>query len=184
MKTLWTMAWAITLGSVSLTAIADENPLYKSWARHNIGTSITTKTVSESMGQKTEMAIVMTLLEKSEERVVVETKMSMTVAGNTMDLPAQSMDIPATAPEVPAADEDNPDVPKPEIKESSETIKIAGKEYKAKLTESTTVIGGMKVRSKSWTSDEVPGMMLKTETIVEGEGASESTMELTKITLK
>jgi hypothetical protein len=174
---------ALLFSCLAASAVADENPMYRSWARYNVGTKITVRNTSEAMGQKTVTTIVTTLVEKKADSIVLENKMSMEVAGNKMDMPAQTMEIPAAMPEIPQTEE-VADAPKPEIHESDDTITIAGKEYKAKKVESTAKTGGMTVQSTSWTSDNVPGMMLKSVSSVDGEFASSATMELIEVVIK
>lgn len=168
-------------------AQAENNPLYESWAKHGPGTSIKVKMVSEAAGNKTEMETVQTLKEVTPEKAVVETKMTMSMMGQTMEQPAQTMDIPAKAdaeqmsPEqaVAKAKEEGMDV-----KESEETVTVAGKSVKAKVYEAKGNQQGMDMWSKVWTSPDVPGMMVRMESKTEGAMASNSTMELVEMDLK
>ena len=127
------------------------------------------------------MEISTSLEAKSADKVSLKIVTKMTVAGTTMELPAQTIDIPAVTPPVEKLAED---APKPVTKESTAKIKITDKEYNAKVIESTTKIGNMTTTSKSWTSEEIPGMMLKMETKTAGEFPSESAMVVTKVTIK
>ena len=67
-----------------------------------------------------------------------------------------SMDIPLTATATPAAT-GSASTPQAEVKTSEETITVAGKSVKCKVTAATAETGGMKSESKMWMSEEVPG---------------------------
>lgn len=166
-------------------ARAGNNPMYDSWARHGVGTSVTQKGVTEMMGNKSEMEVTTTLLEKSPEKVVLETKTSMVAAGQKIDAGSTKVEILATAPVAdPGQHQQHAEGAKPETKESEESVAVAGKQYQAKVTETTMKQGEMTIWSKSWTSPEVPGMVLKTVSKTDGQMQSETTMELTDVTIK
>src|SRR5215218_6704734 len=84
-KSLFATALICTLGTVCFGEQID-NPTYKMWSKFKAGTSVTTKTVSDFAGQKSEMEITTTLKEISADKAVVETKMA--------DMPAMSTDVP------------------------------------------------------------------------------------------
>lgn len=88
--------------------------------------------------------------------------------------------MPAKVEKVETKGEDK-DAPKP--KEGEETITVAGKEYKAKWTEMTVDQNGMKSTTKSWTSEEFPGMILKSETKLEGAVSGTTSMEVVEVTM-
>ncbi|HRK31870.1 MAG TPA: hypothetical protein PLD59_12390 [Tepidisphaeraceae bacterium] len=180
----------LSLAAVSCLAIgaswarAENSPQYDSWAKHGVGSSVTIKGVTEAAGQKTEMEITQTLLEKSDEKVVVEIKNKMTMMGNTMDTPAQKLEIPAKAPEGQGTPVEEAKKAGFEVKESEENVTIAGKDYAAKVIESTGNQNGMEIVAKVWTSTDVPGMMLKTVSSTTGAMASNTTMEVTAVDAK
>ena len=163
------------------SALAEENPMFKSWAKHGVGTSVTTTVKTKAAGQETAMEVTTSLEAKSADKVSLKIVTKMTVAGTTMELPGQTIDIPAVTPPV---EKSAADAPKPETKENTAKIKITDKEFNTKVIESTTTIGKITTTSKSWTSEEIPGMMLKMETKTTGEFPSESTMVVTKVTIK
>ena len=140
-----------------------DNPQYKSWAKFKPGTAVTMKT--DAAGTTIETTT--TLVEVTPEKVVVESKMKM--AGmEGMDMPATKMDIPAKVAQAAGGTATGP---APVTKD--EEVEVAGKKYKTKVTETKS---GDTV-SKTWTSDEVPGMMVKME-------SGTTKMALSAITIK
>lgn len=168
-------------GSVNAEKIA--NPSYETWNKLGVGSSSTLKSMTDAMGNTTEGETTTTLVEKSAEKVVVEIKASMTMAGQKMDLPAQKIEYPAQIDKEPAGT--NPATAAPvDAKVTEESVTVPAGTFKCKVVESSTEANGMTTKSKSWTSDEVPGSLVKSETVTEGAMASKTTMELAKIEKK
>ena len=188
MKSKWTLATLAIVGLMATVALAEDNPMYKSWADHGVGTSVTTKSKTTAAGQTSEMESTQTLVEKTDEKVVIEIVTTMVVAGNKMEMPAQKMEIQAKFDTPEASEKEDPpaadDGPKPVTKESEETIEIAGKKYKAKVYDSTIEAEGFTSHVKSWTSNDIPGGVLKTESSTGGQFSSMSTSEVTKFIVK
>ncbi|MFT3788549.1 MAG: hypothetical protein QM770_20650 [Tepidisphaeraceae bacterium] len=174
-----------TLSFVAFTAASTfaANPMYDSWAKHKPGTSVTLKSATEASGMKTDSEQVYTLKEVTPEKVVIELKSSMIVMGNKTDTPAVTMEIPSGGEAAPAA---NATVAAggATVKTSEETVSVAGKEYKATVTETTMDANGMKSSTKTWTSNDVPNLTLKSVVKTEGAMASSTTTELSAIDLK
>lgn len=175
---------AATCLAFGASALAGNNPAYDSWAKHGVGSTVKLKGSTEAAGQKTEMEITQTLTEKTDEKVVIEVKNTMTMMGNKMDAPAQKMEIPAKAPEGQGTPAEEAKKAGFEVKESEESVTIAGKEYKAKLIESKGKQNGMDIDAKVWTSEEVPGLMLKTVSSTTGAMASNTIVEVVEVTSK
>ncbi|MBL8990861.1 MAG: hypothetical protein JNJ48_04695 [Phycisphaerae bacterium] len=148
-----------------LAADKIDNPEYKQWSAYKAGTSVTMKTDSEAAGNKSSMSMTTKLVEVTGDKVVLETVMTIDAGGQKMDMPAQKRDVPAKI-EKPAETKTDEKAPKP--KTGEEEIEVAGKKYKAKWTETTTEQNGMKSIAKVWTSDEVPGTVLKMESKTTG----------------
>ena len=165
-------------------AIAENNPQYDSWAKHGVGSSVTIKGTTEAAGQKTEMEITQTMTEKTDEKVVVEVKNTMVVMGNKMDTPAQKIEIPAKAPAGQGTPSEEAKKAGFDVKESEETVTVAGKEYAAKVIDTTGNQNGMDIVAKVWTSSDVPGLMLKTVSSTTGAMASNTSMEVVEVIAK
>jgi len=165
-------------------AIAENSPQYDSWAKHGVGSSVKMKGITDSAGQKTEMEITQTLTEKTDEKVVVEVKNTMVVMGNKVDTPAEKIEIPAKALEGRGTPTEEAKKDGFEVKESEETVTVAGKEYAAKVIHTTGNHDGMEIDSKFWTSTDVPGLILKTVSSTTGALASNTSVEVVEISAK
>ena len=163
---------ACGLMAVCASVRAEDNPMYTQWAKFKPGTSTTIVTSSEAAGQTSKTETKTTLSEVTPDKVVIETAMSMEAGGQKMDMPAQKTEIPkkmetppATPNATPAA---QPDMPKPVSKTSDASVTVPAGTFKGKLTESTMEMAGSKTTSKVWTSDDVPGGMVKMESVTDG----------------
>jgi hypothetical protein len=157
-----------------------KNPEYENWAKFKAGAMSKTETNTEAMGNKTKITSVTKLVEINAEKALIESTVTMEVAGQKMEQPVMKREVPATM-EKPAEQTPPTSVAptvKPNIKEGEETVTVAGKELKCKTTESTSESNGMKVQTKTWTSADVPGQIVKTETKTTGAMESSTTMQL------
>jgi hypothetical protein len=157
-----------------------ENPAYKEWAKYKPGTSITIATTSDAGGQTSKVETKTTLKEVSDDKVVLETAMSMDAGGQKMDMPAQTTEVKKMMDEMPAmpnAQTQTADA-KANTKTTDESVTTAAGTFKAKCTEATMEANGSKTTSKTWTSDEVPGGMVKMEATTDGPMKSTTKSEL------
>jgi len=160
---------------------AEDNPAYTQWAKFKPGTSTTITMSSDAGGQTSKTETKSTLAEVTADKVVVEVAMSMEAAGQKMDMPAQKMDIPKKMDAQPAATPDakpDPNTPKADTKTSDESCTVPAGTFKCKCVQSTMDVGGNKTVSKVWTSDEVPGGMVKMEATTDGPMKSVTKSEL------
>ena len=175
MKKIVCLFALICMTLVAAPAMAAElvdNPTYKSWTKFKPGTSVTYVQEMTMGGTNMNMEMIQTLKEVSAERAVVEVavKNSMMPAGGQ----TQSVNIPA---KVDAAAAENSGKLPPgfqgEVKSlGKETIKVGDKAYETEVSEfkGEQSQHGMKFEGKTWTSNEVPGQMVKTEMKGTGEG--------------
>lgn len=176
------LAVAVVLACGSAFAEQIDNPQYTAWAKFKPGTSVTTQMQSDMGGSKTEIETTMTLVEINADKAVVENKSTMNMAGQKMDMPAQKTDVPAKIdkPATPPGGE----APKADVKESSEDVDVAGKKVTCKVVEAKTTANGMNMQSKTWTSDEVPGHLVKSETTSDGAMKGTTSTKVTAMTIK
>ena len=67
----------------------------------------------------------------------------------------------------------------------TETIEVSGKKYKCKVYEFEGEQEGQKTSGKTWTSDEIPGLLAKMESSMSAGGQDmKITMAITKIEAK
>lgn len=138
-----------------------ENPLYASWAKWKPGAWVRHANATEMAGNSMRQVTTQKLLEVTEEKVVIEMKMAMEVAGQKMDMPATKMEVAHWSEEVQAP------VPqpekKPEVKTGEDKVTIGDKSYACKTYESTMETSGTKIWTKTWMCGDVPGGTVKTE---------------------
>jgi hypothetical protein len=141
-------------GPVALAGQID-NPSYGYWAKFKPGSTQKTTTDSVAVGQKTTIEIVTTLLEVTPDKITVETKTDATAGDTKLKQRVRKQDVPAKIDQRADASE---------IKHSTETITAAGKTYACQVSEETRE--GLVM--KTWTSEEVPGGVVKAEMRSEG----------------
>jgi hypothetical protein len=124
-----------------------------------------------------------TLIETGDEKLVVETTSVANVAGMVIKSPPFKRDVQKTVMVTKGLKKEDVQGGKPPgtTEEGTETLKIAGTEVKTKWYKFKSDVGGTKTESKMWTSDEVPGMMVKMEASSAGAVATTTKMELVEI---
>ncbi|MCK4659581.1 MAG: hypothetical protein KAV82_08695 [Phycisphaerae bacterium] len=156
-----------------------DNPQYKHWAQFKPGSYATLKMVAIVAGTTSNVSMTRTLKEITAEKAVVEIKTIMQVAGQNMEQPPTLQPIPAKFTEKELKEQQKQEQ-EGKIKEGKEEIKVAGKTFKAKWVETEFKQSGMTIKSKTWTSEEVPGQLLRTASTTEGSVQTKSTGELVK----
>lgn len=138
-----------------------ENPLYASWAKWKPGAWVRHASATEMPGNTMKQVTTQKLLEVTEEKVVIEMKMAMEVAGQKTDMPATKMDVSRWIEEVqtPVLQPEK----KPETKTGEEKVTVGDKSYACKTAESTMETSGTKVWTKTWMCSDVPGGTVKME---------------------
>jgi hypothetical protein len=163
---------------------ADEmvpNPEFASWSKFKKGASVTLKSVNEFNKMKSESVITMTLVEVGADKLVLETVAVSKINGMEFKSPADKRDVPKTFT-IPKVEKpkDDPKVEKPKTEEGTETLKVGGVEVKAKWYKTTFEVMGTKTEAMNWTSDEIPGGLVKSVTKSTGAAAATFTMEVTE----
>jgi len=142
------------------------------WASFKVGSFVQMKTdtAMEVAGHKTQNSteMKMTLVDLTPNKATVETE--MTVMGHTtktkVDLPLAG---PVSSSSAPSA---------PPLKSGTETLTVAGKSLACKWTEVENEASGTKAVVKAWTSDEVPGFLVKSVTTTKGGANTQTTTEV------
>ncbi|MBI5724990.1 MAG: hypothetical protein HZA50_13600 [Planctomycetes bacterium] len=155
---------AIFPATVCLTLQADqaadqkvENPQYRMWSSFKPGSSV--RWVSTDSQGKTAFAgeATMTLKKVTAESVIVEMRMSMTLAGGTTTAPSQEIEIAArVGPEL---------APKMETL-GQEEIQVGEKKMSCKKVQVRKTTADGTITITSWLSDELPGGLAKSLTLV------------------
>src|SRR3954471_2916754 len=148
---------AVMIAFTGSAAFAEkiDKPMYGYWSNFKPGSSEKTTTDSVAAGQKSTMDTVSTLLEVTPEKITVETAVDVTAGDKKMKQRTRKQDVPAKIDQRADASA---------IKHSTESITVAGKTYPCQVSEETRE--GMVI--KTWTSDQIPGGVVKAEMHSEG----------------
>ncbi|MGH7177516.1 MAG: hypothetical protein ACREJC_09070, partial [Tepidisphaeraceae bacterium] len=159
-----------------------DNPQYASWAKHQVGTSVTMKIEVETGPMTVNQQMVQTLKEITPEKAVIESVVKTEMAGQT-DERKVSRDIPAKV------EPDRIDVPA-DMKNGTaktvgkETVEIAGHSYDCRIVEFSGDGQQGKASGKSWRSEDIPGGLAKSDMVVEAQMKMNIGLVTTAVDLK
>jgi len=146
------------------------------WGSFKVGSYVTYKTTvsAQVMGHSTDTStqVKQTLAELTADKAVLD--IETTVMGNTTKTRTE-MPLTGSAPAGGAA---SASVPNASASTGSDTVTVAGKSLDCKTYEAETDVSGSKVKTKSWTSDQVPGFLVKSVATSTGTMNSTTTMEV------
>jgi hypothetical protein len=157
-----------------------DSPIYKSWARHKVGTTITHVSVTEARGRKIETTTTYKLLELTDEKAVIETTVVSDATGTKVEQAPTTSQVKREFVLLAGVKKGEIGKPRGVLKRGEETLSVAGRRYKAHWydTKGQTEVGESFTRT--WLSDEVPQKILKSVTRVPAGGLT-TTLELTEI---
>ena len=162
--------------SASQPAALVPNPAYVHWSKYKPGTSVTYKVISTVNGTPTTAILTQTLQSVDAESLKIGTAVKVTMGGQTMDQPPRTVTLPAMVGPAVAAENDPTRTADPNAKVSTEQVEVNGKKVQAKLIETTASRNGMNLKIKAWTSDEIPGQLVKLQTT--GTGGAQLSSEM------
>ncbi len=158
----WSVAAFLVVSLASLAQGEEvEHPIYRSWARHKVGTSITVRSTTSGDGLDVETTLKHTLVELTDTKVVIETVMTSNSTGSQIDSSPSKYTYSRMFPLLPGVKKEDIGKPSNKIASGEETITIAGKEYKAQWYDGKSQTEGGEALARTWMSDEVPGKLLK-----------------------
>ena len=175
------------LGSTARAADEElvENPQYKSWAGQKVGSTVTHENSSAVGGQTFKSTVTQKLVELTKDKAVIEVATKIDIAG-VPPQPAQKHELAAKVKKSEATVGRLPEGVKGEVKDKgTEKVSVAGKSYNCKVYEFTGEANGVTMKGKSWSADDVPGMLVKMESSANTGGQDmKTTMTLKKIETK
>ncbi len=150
------------------TARADDdemidNPTYKHWAQFKPGTYVVTKTNSRINNVDTTTITTTTLEEVTPEKVILKIETIVDLAGNEQGMPTHKLNVPAKMKKDDLTPFDKA-AAKPDAKKGKEALEIGGKKVETEWIEAVVEVNKVKSKTRKWTSDEVPGRIVKMET--------------------
>ena len=171
---------ALPLATPAPAAEKAANPVYQSWERFSQGTSIVHKPIYDTSMNKYEVTMTYTLVERTRDKVVVEMQVTTRVNGVETRNRPMKMDNPRAIPLPPGAKAPPAGKIEGMTDQGEEIVKIAGREVKAKWYKARNKVEGNDNFTRSWSSDEVPGGLVKSVTTTPGNKSS-MLMELVEI---
>ena len=158
-----------------------ESPLYKSWSGFKVGTTIVCKEVTAAGTNQTVTTITYKLLELTNSRVVVEFNAATKYYdGHETNNPPEKLTNPRMVSLPPGQTKLEFGKPQGLLEQGEETLQALGKEYKTKWYYAKGRTDGGDTYTRTWTSDEVPGGLIKSVYKVPARGST-STLELIEI---
>jgi hypothetical protein len=143
-----------------------EAPIYKSWARHKVGTTITIRETTDTGGPKIVSSTTSKLVKLLPDRLIIEQVVTTNASGEEQTYDPVEFDIKRTFPGNPAPRKKADPKPGAEPTEGEETITILGREYKARWSDTKGNTEAGPSYTRTWISDEFPGMVVKAVTRV------------------
>jgi len=192
-KTLSLVCAAFCLAAASGAVRAEQvdNPAYVAWSKHKPGTTVTYKSTTDikMSGQSisTEATVTQTLKEVKPEGAVVEITGKVSTGGQEQAIPARTITVLA---KIEKGKEGLPAEMKGEVSDmkiGKDTVEVNGKKYETETREYSMKMTepiAMTSQSKSWTTTDVPGGMLKSETKTTTPYESTTTMSLVGVETK
>ena len=159
-----------------------ENPVFKTWASQKKGTVVTSKMNTVAGTVKSDASLINTLVELTDDVATIEMVTVVTTNGMEFKTPATKIEVKKMV-ELPAGKtKDFFDKPEGLLDQGTETVKGGGVEYKTKWMTIKTTTNGVEIEAKTWTSDDVPNMLVKMESKAKIMGMdSSTTMELVSV---
>jgi hypothetical protein len=157
-----------------------ENPTFANWAKFKKGTSVTMKSVNTVLGMTSESVITNTLIEVGSDKLVLEISSAVKANGMEFKSPPIKQELTKTIelPKGVKKEDFHAGKPPGTYEEGTETIKVGGTDVKTKWYKFKAEMDGTKTEAKTWISDDMPGMMVKTEMNITGKFASTMKMEV------
>lgn len=173
---VWTLAVIVTNDAVAQEKI--ETPLYKSWSGHPVGTVIVVRERTVAKTQTIETVTTTRLVELNGEKAVVETIVKSNSTGETIENDPQTFEYRRYFL-LPAGAKANTR-PKDVVAEGEEEIEAVGRKFRAKWRDAKGQTEAGESLTRSWMSEEVPGLIVKAVTRVPKIG-KETTIELVEL---
>jgi hypothetical protein len=158
-----------------------ENPAYAAWSKFKPNTAVKYKNINKVvvMGNEvvSESDLTQTLLEVTEDKVVVQYDVVTKTMGMEFKTPPSKQEYPRLIPLKPGQKKENVGKPDNLLEEGSETIKVPAGEFKTKWTKN-------KVEDRvlqNWLSDTVPGTLVKSATTIGNGFTGTNVMELVEV---
>lgn len=153
----------IALTTTPALAESIDNPAFASWAKMKKGTTVTLKQSSEFAGQKSESTSISTLVDLTADVATIELVNVIKVGDMEIKTPPTKVEVKKMTELPPGKKKEDYAKPEGLVDQGSEAITVDGVEYKTKWQSVKLKSGDTDIESKSWTCDDVPGLVVKLE---------------------
>ena len=135
-----------------------ENPRYREWAAHKLGTTVVIRETTVTPAYTTETKTILTLKKVADDHLVVEVTGQVKAPDGT-EYPPTTQDMNHRRWAFVPDEEAKADRVRPigTVEERGETITVLGREYKAKWYKSKGRVEAGETITETWISDEIPG---------------------------
>ena len=158
----------IALVGVSTFAIGQtfDNPQYTSWSRAGKGASITLRSTTLMGDDPKPVTSTMTynLVTLTDDKAIIEMVTVTDQTGKTVKNDPQEIVIRRPFPLLPGVRKEDLGRPTDFTEKGEGTLQVAGREYKSQWYSSKGRAEAGPTTTRTWISDEVPGMLLKSVT--------------------
>lgn len=141
-----------------------EHPAYKSWARHPVGTTISTRSVTESPAGKLTTTTTYKLLALKSDKAVLEIRRVSDATGSLEGGPPQIYEQPRMFPLLPGVKKEQIGKPSNAQAQGEETVTLVGREIKAVWYDSKARGEAGETSTRTWMSDDIPNRLVKAVT--------------------
>lgn len=157
-------AAAFLLAFAPMPSLAEnvEHPIYKSWARHPVGTTITMRSLTDSPGSRITTTTTYRLMEVRPDRVILEVRKSSDATGTKVEYVPETQVEKRHFPLFPGVrkeDVGNPSDPKAK---GRETLTLAGREVACTWYDTRGAVDAGPTETRTWLSEDVPGRIART----------------------
>jgi len=142
------------------------NPIYKSWAGHKPGTTITMKTTTPTAQGRIEVTVRYKLIKLEPSKAVIESVTTSDTSGKAVESPPERFEIRRMFPLLPGVKKEQVGKPSGAVAKGEETITLVGKEYKAQWYDTKGRTEAGESIARTWMAEDFPGMVLKEVTRV------------------
>jgi hypothetical protein len=150
------------------------NSDYLAWSKFGTGTSVTYDGETNMMGNAYSSTATTTLTAIAGDKITLRVETTLLINGKPTTLPPQTSDIPVRVKK-PASSAGVQPADAPKTQTSSEDVSALGRKFACKKTKVTTIADGLTNWTSTWTSDEVPGGLVKSDS--ETTGAETATIK-------
>lgn len=138
-----------------------ENPTYRNWNGFAPGTAVTYRSWTESAEGKSEVLVTYELLDRTEEKIVINMTTIAQLNDEKIKHPPQRLENRRFFRLPPGVSEAEFGKPRGVLAEGEETVEVSGRSFKTKWYRARTTGDAGETFTTSWSSEQIPGRLVK-----------------------